>query len=227
MVAAALRSFIDLPDDRRHLHPLLTRLDDPFWAVTLALVVWVGAIAGIVLKVALPGRFDNLSIAVYLLLGASALIAIKPLIASLPALTMILLGIGGLFYASGIISMSWKPQVQQRDLAQFRRDCRRLPLCRDHACPDRRSLRSARPRTSAMSRLFQPWTPGSPTLPNRIVIAPMCQYSAVDGSAQDWHLIHLGHTALSGAGLLIVEATAVTAGRPDHAGRSRPLFGRE
>ena len=57
--------------------------------------------------------------------------------------------------------------------------------------------------------LFQPLTLGPLTLPNRIVIAPMCQYSAHDGSATDWHLIHLGHLALSGAGLLILEATAV------------------
>ena len=59
--------------------------------------------------------------------------------------------------------------------------------------------------------LFQPLALGPLTLPNRIVIAPMCQYSAVDGSATDWHLIHLGHLALSGAGLLILEATAVEA----------------
>jgi 2,4-dienoyl-CoA reductase-like NADH-dependent reductase (Old Yellow Enzyme family) len=57
--------------------------------------------------------------------------------------------------------------------------------------------------------LFQPLALGPLTLSNRIVIAPMCQYSAVDGSATDWHLIHLGHLALSGAGLLILEATAV------------------
>jgi len=46
-------------------------------------------------------------------------------------------------------------------------------------------------------------------LRNRIVIAPMCQYSAVDGCMTDWHLIHLGHLALSGAALLTIEATAV------------------
>ena len=60
-----------------------------------------------------------------------------------------------------------------------------------------------------MSTLFSPLSLGPLTLPNRIVIAPMCQYSARDGSAADWHLIHLGHLALSGAGLLIIEATAV------------------
>lgn len=61
-----------------------------------------------------------------------------------------------------------------------------------------------------MSRLFSPLDVGSMTLPNRIVIAPMCQYSAVDGSATDWHMIHLGGLALSGAGLLTIEATAVS-----------------
>ncbi len=61
-----------------------------------------------------------------------------------------------------------------------------------------------------MPHLFDPLHLGSLPLPNRIVIAPMCQYSAVDGSAGDWHLIHLGHLALSGAGLLILEATAVS-----------------
>ena len=61
-----------------------------------------------------------------------------------------------------------------------------------------------------MSHLFSPWKLGSLELENRIVIAPMCQYSAVNGNAQDWHLIHLGNLALSGAGLLVIEATAVS-----------------
>jgi 2,4-dienoyl-CoA reductase-like NADH-dependent reductase (Old Yellow Enzyme family) len=60
------------------------------------------------------------------------------------------------------------------------------------------------------AKLFTPLTVGGLTLRNRIVIAPMCQYSAVDGSMTDWHTIHLGQLALSGAGLLIIEATAVT-----------------
>ncbi|ACB94305.1 NADH:flavin oxidoreductase/NADH oxidase [Beijerinckia indica] len=57
--------------------------------------------------------------------------------------------------------------------------------------------------------LFTPFQVGSLALTNRIIIAPMCQYSAVDGVAQDWHLIHLGNLALSGAALLTIEATAV------------------
>ena len=58
-------------------------------------------------------------------------------------------------------------------------------------------------------RLFTPLRAGALTLSNRIVIAPMCQYSAVDGCMTDWHLIHLGSLALSGAALLTIEATAV------------------
>ena len=61
-----------------------------------------------------------------------------------------------------------------------------------------------------MSQLFSPWQLDALRLPNRIVIAPMCQYSAVEGTPGDWHMIHLGHLALSGAGLLILEATAVS-----------------
>jgi 2,4-dienoyl-CoA reductase-like NADH-dependent reductase (Old Yellow Enzyme family) len=61
-----------------------------------------------------------------------------------------------------------------------------------------------------MSQLFSPTSIGSLELSNRIVIAPMCQYSAVDGLPTDWHTIHLGTLALSGAALLIIEASAVT-----------------
>lgn len=60
-----------------------------------------------------------------------------------------------------------------------------------------------------MSQLFSPFSIGRIALSNRIVIAPMCQYSADDGKATDWHLMHYGNLALSGAGLMILEATAV------------------
>jgi len=60
-----------------------------------------------------------------------------------------------------------------------------------------------------VSQLFSPVTFGPLTLSNRIVIAPMCQYSSTDGLANDWHRQHLGMLAQSGAGLLILEATAV------------------
>ena len=64
-----------------------------------------------------------------------------------------------------------------------------------------------------MSLLFTPFSLPSPrgglTLPNRIVVAPMCQYSAVNGLAADWHLMHWGNLLNSGAGLVTIEATAV------------------
>ena len=61
-----------------------------------------------------------------------------------------------------------------------------------------------------MSQLFQPFTLRQLKLPNRIVVSPMCQYSAKAGMANDWHLVHLGSRAVGGAGLVIVEATAVS-----------------
>jgi 2,4-dienoyl-CoA reductase-like NADH-dependent reductase (Old Yellow Enzyme family) len=60
-----------------------------------------------------------------------------------------------------------------------------------------------------MSALFSPGRIGPLALDNRIVVSPMCQYSAVNGAAQPWHLIHIGNLMMSGAGLVIMEATAV------------------
>ncbi len=57
--------------------------------------------------------------------------------------------------------------------------------------------------------LFSPLTLRSVTLRNRIAVSPMCQYSAVDGRASDWHLVHLGARAVGGAALVVFEATAV------------------
>ena len=61
------------------------------------------------------------------------------------------------------------------------------------------------------SQLFSPIHLGNLELSNRIIVAPMCQYSAKDGSMNDWHLMHLGQYAVSGAGLVIVEASGVEA----------------
>lgn len=72
-----------------------------------------------------------------------------------------------------------------------------------------------------MSQLFSSRAVGPLTLKNRVVVAPMCQYSAIDGVPQPWHVQHLGRLAISGAGLVIVEATGVeAAGRitPDDTG---------
>jgi 2,4-dienoyl-CoA reductase-like NADH-dependent reductase (Old Yellow Enzyme family) len=61
------------------------------------------------------------------------------------------------------------------------------------------------------SALFSPLTLRTVTLRNRIVVSPMCEYSSVDGFANDWHMVHLGSRAVGGAGAVITEATAVTA----------------
>lgn len=61
-----------------------------------------------------------------------------------------------------------------------------------------------------MSKLLSPIHIKTVSLRNRIVVSPMCQYSAVDGFANDWHLVHLGSRAVGGAGLIIQEATAVS-----------------
>ena len=64
-------------------------------------------------------------------------------------------------------------------------------------------------KSIAAPPLFQPWTVRSVTLRNRVGVSPMCQYSAEDGVANDWHFVHLGSRAVGGAGLVMVEATAV------------------
>jgi len=60
------------------------------------------------------------------------------------------------------------------------------------------------------STLFSPLNLRGITLPNRVVVAPMCQYSATDGVPGDWHLVHLGQFAQSGPGLIMIEATGIT-----------------
>ncbi len=61
-----------------------------------------------------------------------------------------------------------------------------------------------------MSRLFSPWSLRKVVLRNRIVVSPMCQYMAKEGVAGEWHRVHLGSRAVGGAGMVIVEASAVS-----------------
>ncbi len=68
-----------------------------------------------------------------------------------------------------------------------------------------------------MSKLFSPLTIRGVTLPNRIVVSPMCQYCAEDGKATSWHVAHLGQLAVSGVGMLCIESTSV-----EPAGRITP-----
>jgi len=61
-----------------------------------------------------------------------------------------------------------------------------------------------------MAKLFSPIKIKGITLKNRIIVSPMCQYSAIDGFANDWHLVHIGSRAVGGASLVIMEATAIS-----------------
>lgn len=72
-----------------------------------------------------------------------------------------------------------------------------------------RSLRLVWGEICIMSALFTPLRLRELNLVNRIVVSPMCQYSARDGKANDWHFAHLASMSLSGAAMVIVEATAV------------------
>lgn len=62
---------------------------------------------------------------------------------------------------------------------------------------------------STQTNLFSPLSIKDITFRNRIAVSPMCQYSSIDGLANDWHLVHLGSRAAGGAGLVMVEASAV------------------
>src|SRR3982074_3826929 len=64
---------------------------------------------------------------------------------------------------------------------------------------------------SQTPHLFAPLALRGVTLPHRIVVSPMCQYSSTDGFASDWHVVHLGSRAVGGAALVMTEASAVTA----------------
>lgn len=88
--------------------PLLVLMQDSFWALLLGSLVWIGALAGCIMKLAFPGRYDRVSIGVYVLLGSSALLAFGPLSRDLPPLTVWLMVLGGLIYVAGIAFYVWR-----------------------------------------------------------------------------------------------------------------------
>jgi hemolysin III len=87
--------------------PFLTVLKDATAATALAGVVWAGAVAGMVLKLAWPGRFDRLSVALCLALGWVVVLAFGPLSQSVPMLTLALLIAGGTLYTVGVVFHLW------------------------------------------------------------------------------------------------------------------------
>jgi hemolysin III len=87
---------------------VIPHLDSPVWAWTLGAVVWTGAALGIVVKVALPGRYDRLAILAYVMLGWVGVIAAGPVIAALPTASLWLLVAGGLTYVAGVGFYVWE-----------------------------------------------------------------------------------------------------------------------
>lgn len=87
---------------------VIPHLESPGWAWGLGAVVWAGAALGIAVKVVLPGRYDRLSILAYVMLGWVGVIAIGPVSAALPAVSLWLLAAGGLTYVAGVAFYLWE-----------------------------------------------------------------------------------------------------------------------
>lgn len=88
--------------------PLLLHLPDTVLAMALAAIVWGGALAGVVMKVLLPGRFDMLAVGIYLALGWVGVFAAKSFVGALPLLTMALIAVGGILYSAGVPFYLWE-----------------------------------------------------------------------------------------------------------------------
>lgn len=87
---------------------IIPHLEDPGWAWGLGGVVWAGAVLGIVVKVVLPGRYDRLSIVAYVMLGWVGVLAIGPVSAALPAVSVWLIVAGGVTYVAGVGFYLWE-----------------------------------------------------------------------------------------------------------------------
>jgi hemolysin III len=78
------------------------------WTIALSVTVWSGALAGAAFKLLFPGRYDRLAIVAYLVLGWSALVAVKPLVSALPEETLACVLIGGALYSIGVGFHLWE-----------------------------------------------------------------------------------------------------------------------
>lgn len=87
---------------------IISQFDSPLWSWVLGGVVWGGALLGVLIKVALPGRYDRLSILAYILLGWVGIIAIGPVKAALPDVSLWLLVAGGFTYIAGVAFYIWE-----------------------------------------------------------------------------------------------------------------------
>jgi hemolysin III len=88
--------------------PFIMQLRDSYIAIALLVGVWCVAIAGIVLKLALPGRYDRVAVGLYLALGWSGLMLYDKVVKALPALALCLVVAGGVLYSLGVIFHAWQ-----------------------------------------------------------------------------------------------------------------------
>jgi hemolysin III len=88
--------------------PFIMEIRDSFFAVALLIGVWCVAIVGIVLKLALPGRFDRLSVGLYLAMGWSGFMLYDAVVAALPAMALGLVVVGGVLYSLGVVFHAWQ-----------------------------------------------------------------------------------------------------------------------
>jgi hemolysin III len=88
--------------------PFLAQLDDATMSGTMIAVVWGAAISGMAIKLFLPGRFDRLAIVFYLAIGWSGMVVIRPLLDTLPPVTLGLILAGGIVYSAGVVFFIWR-----------------------------------------------------------------------------------------------------------------------
>ena len=88
--------------------PFLAQLDDAAVTGTMIAVVWGAAVAGMAIKLFLPGRFDRLAIVFYLAMGWSGMVVIRPLLDTLPPVTLGLILAGGIVYSAGVVFFVWR-----------------------------------------------------------------------------------------------------------------------
>jgi hemolysin III len=88
--------------------PIITQMKDSIFAMALLFGVWCVAIVGIVIKLAFPGRFDRLSVGLYLAMGWSGFMVYDAGVATLPTLTLWFIAAGGLLYSLGVIFHAWQ-----------------------------------------------------------------------------------------------------------------------
>jgi hemolysin III len=88
--------------------PFIMQMKDSVFAIALLIGVWCVAVVGIVLKLFLPGRFDRVSVGLYLAMGWSGFMLYDTVVASLPTLTLWFIAAGGLLYSFGVIFHAWQ-----------------------------------------------------------------------------------------------------------------------